>query len=543
MTPNIVTFDYPFVLLFLLIFIPIIIFELIRNKKKTLSMQLEKKLRASSFLFNLFLAFSIIALSCPRWGQGYSSSEYRKGLDIVFAIDVSRSMDLRDGMNEKDISRLERGLSIAKEIISSVTSTHAAISARFAIAVGRGRGYLSVPLTYDIEAAAIFLESLNISSVTGRSTNLESLIDAAANAFQNTSAARKIIILISDGESHAGVLRNALNRCLKEGITIITVAAGSDEGREIENKDSEIAISRRDSSVMQTIAEKTGGIYIDANNKEASSQLTVSLKETRFSDQLLSSSLTTNAKNEVSRVQETENTSNIQNTGSRETKQRRTLFIILALFSFASSKFVTRILKKHSKQLPQIMIVFLFSLFFSSCTEGKLLLLEANYLNSRGRYEEAITPYQKALNHEDAAPYAEYGLGLALYSLDAGNDAKIHYGNSQKILGQESNNEHRELRFRNHYNLGVILFEEGEFQSAAEAFKEALRADPRKADAKLNLELSLMSISMETNSKNNRTDNQEEQREILYEYLRQEEEQKWKSREWSPEEDYTGPDY
>ena len=42
MTPNIVTFDYPFVLLFLLIFIPIIIFELIRNKKKTLSMQLEK---------------------------------------------------------------------------------------------------------------------------------------------------------------------------------------------------------------------------------------------------------------------------------------------------------------------------------------------------------------------------------------------------------------------------------------------------------------------------------------------------------------------
>jgi len=529
MTPNVITFDHPFLLLLLLIFIPIFIADIIRRKNKIyLSLELEKKLRLSSFLFRLFLFFSIIALSSPRWGQGYSPSEYRKGLDVVFAIDVSRSMDLHDtvaltaGLKEiklPDISRLERGLSIAYETIPSVTS------ARFAVAVGRGRGYLSVPLTYDSEATAIFLESLDISSVTGRSTNLESLIDAAASAFQNTSAAKKIIILISDGESHAGLLRNALSNCIKEGITIITAAVGSDEGMEIENNGGESVISRRDSAVMRMIAEKTGGIYIDGNREDASLTLI---------DQLLSL------------VKETEITSNIQYSINIEIKQRRTLFILLALLSFTFSKFVTRKNKSRKKELLQVTIIALFTLFLSSCTEGKLLLLEANYLNSKGRYEEAIAPYQKALNHEDAAPYAEYGLGLAFYSLDAGDDAKKHYGNSQEMLETQnvlSGNEHRELRFRNHYNLGVILFEEGNFQSAADAFKEALRADPRKTDAKRNLELSLLSISIESKIKNNRTDSQEEQKEILFEYLRQEEEQKWKSREWMPEEDYTGPDY
>jgi len=520
MTSNLITLDYPYILFLLLIYIPIFIFDIIRNKNKfSLSAELEKKLRLSSFLFRLFLAFSIIALSGPRWGQGFSPSEYRRGLDTVFAIDVSRSMDLRDNSIAQtgiEISRLDRGLSIANEIIPSVTG------ARFAVAVGRGRGYLSVPLTFDNEAAAIFLESIDVSSVTGRSTNLESLIDAAANAFQSTSAARKVIVLISDGESHAGILRNALNRCIKEGITVITVAVGSDEGREIENMDSEIVISRRDSAVMQMIAERTGGIYIDGSRTDASSVLSTQL---------------------LSFVKEMEYSGNIQKSGNQEKKQRRTLFIMLALFSFVASKFVTRTYKARKKQLSQVMILFIFSSFYLSCTEGKLLLLEANYLNSFGRYEEAIIPYQKALNYEDSAPYAEYGLGLAFYSLDATDDATKHYSNSQKILETLSNNEHRELRFRNYYNSGVILFEEGNYQSAADAFKEALRADPRKIDAKRNLELSLLSISMETNSKNNRTDSHEEQKEILFEYLRQEEEQRWRSLEWSPEEDYTGPDY
>jgi Ca-activated chloride channel homolog len=481
---------------------------------------LKKKLLVSEILFYLFLLFAVIALIGPKWGVGYAPIEYRKGLDVIFAIDISRSMDIRDAQTGSQSrsravfqSRLERGVSIVMESVTTVSG------ARFAAAIGRGKGYLAVPLTYDTEAAMLFLESLNVSSMTGRSTNLESLVDAAADAFQDSSPARKVIVLISDGEAHAGVLRNAVNRCVRDSITLNTVAVGSDEGRQITTQvndpDSPSALSKRDSSAMKSAAERTGGIYIDAFREDAGAAL---------SSQLLSLA---------------------QDMGSRsrkqEPKQRRPLFIILALISYGASKFVTRqSQKKPLQRLSAASIIVL--LFFTSCSEGKLLLLQANYLNVLGRYDEAVTPYLKALNYEKSAPYAEYGLGLTFYQLDEGKAALNRYKDSHKLLEKYPSNEHRELRFRNHYNSGVIYFEEGDYRSAADSFKDALRTDPRRLDAKRNLELSLMSISMETNAES-RTGNREESREVLFEYLKQHEQQKWKSKEWTPEENYSGPDY
>jgi Ca-activated chloride channel family protein len=168
--------------------------------------------------------------------------------------------------------------------------------------------------------------------------------------------------------------------------------------------------------------------------------------------------------------------------------------------------------------------------------------LEANFLFSRGRYEEALVPYFKALDHEDAAPYAEYGIGLIFHSLEEGMQALLRYSNSKKLLERFTNNEHRELRYRNHYNSGIVLFEEGEYQLAAASFREALRTDPRSMDAKRNLELTLISITTETTADNS-SGRMQEQREILFDYLRFEEQQQWRSREWTPEENYSGPDY
>ena len=528
------TFDYPFILFAFAFFVPLIIMDLFYNKKisgffkgKQLTDNLKKKLLASVFFFRLFLAFTIIALAGPRWGAGYSPSEYYRGLDAVFAIDISRSMDIHDIPIENQytglpFSRLDRGLFIAREIISSLPG------ARYAAAIGRGSGYLAIPLTYDSEAALVFLESLDGSSMTGRSTNLESLVEAACGAFQNSSAARKVIVLISDGESHSGVLRNAINLCAEEGIILNAVAVGSDEGRQIlsqaGNPDSTLVISRRDSAVMRNLAERTGGIFIDGNREDAFSVLYSHLLSISPGTQQLS--------------------------GKTEIKQRRQLFIILALIAYCASKFITRQFKKNpvmykparSKRGSSIVLLVLFSFFFSSCTQGRILLVEANYLNSRNRYEEALISYQKALEHEDAAPYAEYGFGLTLYLLDQEDMALKRYGESQKMLETMPENEHRELRYRNYYNTGVILFEKEDYSSAAAYFRDALREDPGKIEAKRNLELSLLSISVNPSGQNN-TDSRQEQREILFDYLREEEQQLWKSREWTAEEYYSGPDY
>jgi len=518
------TFDYPIILFSFFIFIPIFIFDIIRRKKKhKLTKELENKILLSSVFFRLFLAFAIIAMAGPRWGIGYAPSEYRRGLDVVFAVDISRSMDIHDALHDGTMSRLERGVSIALDTVLSVTG------ARFAAAIGRGNGYLTVPLTFDNEAVIVFLESIDGSSATGRSTNLESLIDAASTAFQKTSAARKVIILISDGESHFGALRNAITKCAREGIIVNTIAVGSDEGRQIQERpvnpahpagaDNQLVISRRDISVMHTTAERTGGICIDGSREDASSVLSAHLLS--YSKEI-----------DIEQAAVTD--------GKSEEKQRRTLFIIFALFFYAASKFITRSINIFNLRLPFISMLFIS--IFTSCTDGKLLLLEANYLISRSRHNEAIALYLEALNHDEASPYAEYGLGLTLYSLDEGESALKRYANSQKLLGSSSNNEHRELRFRNHYNSGIIFFEEGDFESAAIAFREALRTDPKRIEAKRNLELSLISLSIESN-RQNRSEERHEQREILFDYLRYEEQEKWKSREWTPEEDFAGPDY
>jgi len=386
--------------------------------------------------------------------------------------------------------------------------------------------------------------------MTGRSTNLEALLDAAISAFQSTSPARKIVILISDGESHSGTLRNALVRCIQEGVIVNSVAIGSDEGRQIplHTADSMIAAdwsaanwgegssrggqspaaqtvtSRREAAVMRNAAERTGGIYIDGNREDATSVLSAHLLSLSRNVEFLRT----------------------DDNSKKEPKQRRTLFIMLALAFFAASKFITRTaaLPFFGRFSAVLLFVPLLSIMtlFSSCTGGKLLLLEANYLISQNRYNEAIALYLKALNHEESSAYAEYGLGLTFYSLDESESALNRYSNSQRLLGTPTNNEHRELRFRNHYNSGIILFEEGDFDSAAASFKEALKVDPKRTEAKRNLELSLISISMEKN-RQDRSEERQEQREILFEYLREEEQEKWKSREWTPEENYSGPDY
>jgi len=520
------TFDYPFVLFAFAIFIFIFLLDIFsgfRKHRKNLPEGLRKKLLVSSLLFRIFFALAVIALSGPRWGTGYSVSEYRRGLDVVFAVDVSRSMDIRDTKTPAMMTRLEQGLSIVRESALSVSG------ARFAAAIGRGRGYLAVPLSFDDEAVINFLESLDVSSMTGRSTNLESLVETAALSFQSVSPAQKVIVLVSDGESHSGVLRNALNYCVANGIIVTAVAVGSNEGGFVPSltddqpsSDSHLSetISKRDTAVMRTAAERTGGIYIDANREDAASAL---------SAHFLSISQGTRAGNRQT-----------------ESKQRRTLFVILSLLAYCAYKFVPRLsagkfLPSKSKLSLAAMIAVI--LLFSSCSNGKLLLIEANYLASHGRYDEAVIPYLQALHYDEAAPYAEYGLGLAFYSLDESAAALKRYDNSSKMLEAVSGGGHDELRYRNYYNSGIIYFEEGNFTAAADAFKEALRVQPEKLGAKRNLELSLLSIAAETSKKDNGAETRSETREILFDYIKQQEQQIWKSREWSEEENFSGPDY
>ena len=211
----------------------------------------------------MFLVFFVAALAGPRWGIGRVSTGIRRGMDVVIALDISNSMDISDIPDDEngEMTRLERGLSLALKTISALPNM------RYATAAGGDRGVLAVPLTWDYDAVLNFLEAVDGDIVSGRGTNLESLLDAASGAFQDDFPFKRLILLFSDGEALSGSLRAALDRLNQNSISVAAVALGGDTGRPVPGQPN--AISRRDSTAMRMAAERTNGIYIDGNRSDA----------------------------------------------------------------------------------------------------------------------------------------------------------------------------------------------------------------------------------------------------------------------------------
>ena len=267
-----IIFDHPWVLLGFAVFVPLALGDRFSSRRKRIRKNLPKnlwaKLSISRLFFWLFLACLIAALAGPRWGTGQAPGEYRRAVDAVIALDVSRSMEIVDSSG--GISRMERGLSVVRKTIAALPEM------RFAITVSRSRGIIAIPLTWDTDAVLAFLEAVDGSSLTGRGTNLESLLDASAGAFQASHPSSRVIVLVSDGEALSGSLTAAIGRCGREGIAVTPVAVGSDEGSEVPGTGG--IISRRDSYAMQTAATETGGAYIDGNREDASAYLAAYLR-------------------------------------------------------------------------------------------------------------------------------------------------------------------------------------------------------------------------------------------------------------------------
>ena len=201
----------------------------------------------------------------------------------------------------------------------------------------------------------------------------------------------------------------------------------------------------------------------------------------------------------------------------------------------------------RNKQSLQIIFALVILLLVCACGEvqGKLLIMEGNSRSERGQYNEAIVSYMRALEYSEAEPYGEYGLGSVYFTMGEDKAALDRFTSAQQMLDKPPSNVNRELRYRIHYNIGVVLFSEGDYSSAADSFREALRIDGSKIEAKRNLELSLMSLERENQGSdgNNETNIDNESKSAFFDFIQQREINQWRNREWSEEEDITGPDY
>ncbi|MCL2093934.1 MAG: tetratricopeptide repeat protein [Treponema sp.] len=514
--------------------------------------ELRLRMVFSDIFFILCISFLIIAISGPRWGSRIVA-DYRRGIDVVLAIDLSRSMEVEDSLasgegSSRSMSRFDRGMEIARELSASLGDL------RIGAAIGRGSGILAVPLTYDGELIQAFLMGLDREAISGTGTNLEDLIDAASRAFMDSFPSRRGIILFTDGEAHTGSFQRAVERARREGISLSAVGLGSEEGgpiplhpgpgqemgdpqgRLLLDQEGRIIISSRNANILRYGAERTGGIYVDGNRPDAA----LVLRE--YIDSLSAESRLTGHR--------------------RESNPRWRIFVIAAILCLGLMRLMAYSRRNPggrseeeapSRQRSKAFLAgtLFMMIFFGSCTrtQGILLIMEGNFYNSRGFYTEAISSYLRALEHD--APYAEYGLASVFFSLEEGEAALDRYLAAERALSGLPIEDHEELLYRIRYNTGIIYFEQGDYDRAAQAFREALTINSSRLEAKRNLELSLITIAMEeshmTASPDGRAEGgpggAAENSSVIFEYLREREQQQWRSREWTGESDPGGPDY
>lgn len=217
-------------------------------------------------ILSAVFAIGVIAAMNPR-KAGISGKENKKGIDLVIALDVSKSMLATDIAP----NRLER----AKQFINKLMNVMP--DDRIALVVFAGKAYLQMPLTVDHGAAQLYISSAGPGMVPQQGTVISDALDRSTAAFNSTDKKFKSIVLISDGEDHDDNAIATARKLSERGVMINTVGIGSPEGTTIidpatgtEKKDEagNTVISKLNEDGLKKIARATNGIYVRLQNSD-----------------------------------------------------------------------------------------------------------------------------------------------------------------------------------------------------------------------------------------------------------------------------------
>jgi Ca-activated chloride channel family protein len=270
------SFLYLFLLLPFLIILYIIVRRVQNNAIKKFSeeqflsvlMPLRSKVRnlIKFVLFLLILSCLIVALARPQFGSKLEQVK-RKGIEIIIALDVSRSMMAEDIKP----NRLER----AKQAITSLINRMS--QDKIGIIVFAGDAYTQLPITSDFISAKIFLSNINTEIVSKQGTAIASAIDLGVKSFTQDAEPSKVIIIISDGENHEGDAIQAAQNAASKGIKVYTIGMGSLQGSPVPNSSGQfrsgflkdrqgnVVISRMDPTMLSKIAAAGDGEFYSAS--------------------------------------------------------------------------------------------------------------------------------------------------------------------------------------------------------------------------------------------------------------------------------------
>ncbi len=192
----------------------------------------------------------------------------RKGIDIMFAVDTSKSMLAEDIKP----NRLERAKLAMLDFVQKLEGD------RVGLIPFAGSSFLLCPLTIDYDAFAQSLEVLDTNIIPAGGTNLTEVIRKAEQILAQGSN-HKILILLSDGEDLEGDALAAATQAAEKELTIFTIGVGTPKGELIPNngqgkagfvkdKQGNFVISKLDQAKLVQIAEKTGGIYTSLSGND-----------------------------------------------------------------------------------------------------------------------------------------------------------------------------------------------------------------------------------------------------------------------------------
>lgn len=212
----------------------------------------------------VFLLF--VALARPQYGYKWIEVK-RKGIDILFALDTSKSMLATDIKP----NRLQRARFGIMDFVSQLQGD------RIGLLPFAGSGYLMCPLTLDYDAFTHSLNTITTDIIPKGGTNISAVIEEAQKVLDN-DANHKILVLLTDGENLQGDAIQAAEQAQKNGMTIYTVGVGTPGGELIplsgKNKGAgfvkdeagKYVTSKLDEEALTAIAEATEGMYVPLGN-------------------------------------------------------------------------------------------------------------------------------------------------------------------------------------------------------------------------------------------------------------------------------------
>ena len=226
--------------------------------------------RLRLFLFVLAYAAAILSLSGIMLGFEWENVE-RYGVDIIIAVDLSRSMLAQDVESGTTLSRLERA---KREVIDLL---HHSNGDRIGLVAFAGSAFLACPLTLDIAALEDFVSELDSNFIPTQGTSIGEALSIAQKAFASSQKNTRALVLITDGEDLAGEAQAAAAEAKKEGIKIFAMGIGNPEGAPIPDTDGgfkqdasgNIILSHLDEAALRQMADTTGGIYVHSQSNDA----------------------------------------------------------------------------------------------------------------------------------------------------------------------------------------------------------------------------------------------------------------------------------